>query len=171
MSGRAGRPDDSFDVVVVGAGSAGCAVAGRLALTTHLRIGLLEAGPDYGPFAAGRWPTDLLDPGHAPESHDWGYLRQTRSGGERPYSRARVVGGCSAHNYCAAVWPFPEDLDAWAAAGLPGWSHRELGPLMEVVEREVDRRPREEDELGSWHHRSRPSDPDLRFRRRARADI
>jgi choline dehydrogenase-like flavoprotein/site-specific recombinase XerD len=149
VRGRLGGAD-AFDAVVVGAGSAGCAIAGRLARTTDLMVALLEAGPDYGPFKIGRWPTDLLDPGHAPDSHDWGYVRRTRSGDERPYSRARVVGGCSAHNYCAAVWPFAEDYDAWSEVGLAGWSSVELRSLMEAVEREVRPRRQVEAALGSW---------------------
>jgi len=46
--------------------------------------------------------------------------------------RARVVGGCSAHNECAAVWPPQEDLDAWE---LPGWSANDLWPLVQGIER------------------------------------
>ena len=50
-----------FDVAVVGAGSAGCALAGRLAARTDWRIALVEAGPDYGLRAGGSWPADLVD--------------------------------------------------------------------------------------------------------------
>jgi choline dehydrogenase len=45
--------------------------------------------------------------------------------------RARVVGGCSAHNECAAVWPPREDVDAW---DVPGWSSEDLWPLVEGIE-------------------------------------
>src|SRR5256885_614145 len=80
-----------FDVAVVGAGSAGCAVAARLASTTGFTVALIEAGPDYGPFADGRWPTDLLDPRLSSTTHDWQYVRQVRGLPEgRPYSRAKV---------------------------------------------------------------------------------
>ena len=47
------------DIVLVGAGSAGCAVAGRLAEQGR-DVLLLEKGPDYGPMGSGRWPAELL---------------------------------------------------------------------------------------------------------------
>jgi choline dehydrogenase len=50
-----------FDIAIIGAGSAGCALAGRLAARTDLRIALVEAGPDYGPQASGSWPADLVN--------------------------------------------------------------------------------------------------------------
>jgi choline dehydrogenase-like flavoprotein len=49
------------DTIVIGAGTAGAVVAGRLAAGSSERTLLLEAGPDYGPAYSGRWPHDLLD--------------------------------------------------------------------------------------------------------------
>ena len=49
------------DTVVIGGGTAGAAVAGLLAQHSDQSVLLLEAGPDYGPFAAGRWPSELTD--------------------------------------------------------------------------------------------------------------
>jgi choline dehydrogenase len=134
------------DVVVVGAGSAGCAAASRLAQRTDLDVCLVEAGPDYGPLAEGRWPGELLDPARMPRTHDWGYL-ETRRGELRPESRAKVVGGCSAHNQCAAVWGRPEDYDEWAVSG---WSHAELRPLIDEVDALVATAPYPDDELAAW---------------------
>ena len=51
----------AVDTIVVGAGTAGSVVAGRLAAGSSERTLLLEAGPDYGPASSGRWPHDLLD--------------------------------------------------------------------------------------------------------------
>ena len=53
-------PDTRFDVLVAGGGSAGCVLAARLSEDGR-RVGLVEAGPDYGPYEAGRWPADMLD--------------------------------------------------------------------------------------------------------------
>src|SRR5207237_4267414 len=91
------------DVVVIGAGSAGCAVAAALAESGVRRIGLVEAGPDYGARAAGRWPAALLDPRRGPDTHDWNYEMDRGDGTTPPESRARVVSGCSAPNQCAIV--------------------------------------------------------------------
>lgn len=130
-----------FDVVVVGAGSAGCAAAARL-VEDGARVCLVEAGPDYGPRTSGRWPAELLDPHKSPDTHDWGYAE---------ISRARVVGGCSAHNYCVALWGPPEDYDGWAKAGNPGWKYEQLRSLMRRVDAAVASRPYAADEIASWH--------------------
>src|SRR5688572_27914923 len=116
---------NAFDIAIIGAGSAGCALAGRLAARTELRIGLIEAGPDYGPRGSGRWPSDLVDAHHTPESHDWDFEQ----------SRARVVGGCSTHNESALVRPRPGDFDRWEIAG---WSDADLAPMVEDVARRLE---------------------------------
>ena len=50
-----------YDVVVVGGGTAGCVLAGRLSEEPNRSVCLIEAGPDYGAYADGRWPSDILD--------------------------------------------------------------------------------------------------------------
>ena len=113
---------EGYDVVVVGGGSAGCVLAARLSEDPDRSVCLIEAGPDYGPYAEGRWPNDLLDAHQLAVSHDWGIE------GGWPSWRAKVLGGCSAHNGCFIVWGAPADYDEWAQAGNPGWSHEALEP-------------------------------------------
>ena len=127
------------DTVILGGGTAGAAVAGLLAERSDESILLLEAGPDYGALADGHWPADLIDARALSYSHDWGYdSGSTYPDRVIPFERARVIGGCSAHNGCAAIWGHRADYDAWAAAGNPGWSTAELLPLF----REANRRLR-----------------------------
>src|SRR5271167_4728424 len=140
MARREERPSASAplpkfaDTVVIGGGTAGAAVAGLLAQDSDQSVLLLEAGPDYGPFAAGRWPAELTDAVLIPSTHDWGY-----DSGEQyaprviTYERARVIGGCSSHNGCAAIWGSRADYDGWAALENPGWSTDELRPLFRAV--------------------------------------
>lgn len=128
---------DAFDITIIGAGSAGCALAARLVRRTDLRIALVEAGPDYGPYAGGTWPTDLVDAHHTPDSHDWGFAQ----------SRARVVGGCSAHNECGLVRALPGDYDRWAT---PGWSDAGLKPVVEDLARTLPTHVCRDDDLAAW---------------------
>jgi choline dehydrogenase len=118
------------DVVVVGVGTAGAVVAGRLAERGDRDVVALEAGPDYGPREEARWPAELLDARRLPESHDWGYAGGNAAGDPLAFSRARVVGGCSAHNGCSQSIGWSGDYDRWAASGLSGWSADDLTPLL-----------------------------------------
>src|SRR5208282_1456543 len=109
---------------------AGAAIAGVLAAQSAETVVLLEAGPDYGPFDSGRWPADLTDACALPTSHDWGYTSGNQYGRRVVnFDRARVIGGCSSHNGCAAIWGSRLDYDRWAALGNPGWSTDELLPF------------------------------------------
>src|SRR6266436_3227804 len=123
------------DTVVIGGGTAGAAVAGLLAEHSEQSVLLLEAGPDYGPFDSGlpRWPRELLDAGAIPLTHDWGYRSGKDASRVITYERARVIGGCSSHNGCAAIWGSSVDYDGWAALGNPGWSADELRPLFRAA--------------------------------------
>src|SRR2546427_7412172 len=123
-----------FDVVIVGGGSAGCAAAGRLCATTDLRVCLVDAGPDYGPVSEGYWPNELLDSRVRPGTHDWGYVEERDDGSTIPEPRAKVIGGCSTHNLCAALWGVPAAYDAWAAAGELGGADAPLPPPVDQAE-------------------------------------
>jgi choline dehydrogenase len=130
--GNAARFPTAVDTIVIGAGTAGAVVAGRLAAGSSGRTLLLEAGPDYGPADSGRWPHDLLDATGVASSHDWGYTGEF-GGRVIHFGRARVVGGCSSHNSGAVVFGSRLDYDGWAAAGNAGWSARELAPLFALA--------------------------------------
>jgi choline dehydrogenase len=116
--------------VVVGGGSAGCAVAGTIVERSSMQVVLLEAGPDYGSRHSGRWPEALLDPAIMTFSHDWGYSG-TVNGRRVDFPRARVLGGCSAINGAAVVHGSRHDYDGWASAGNVGWRADDLAELFE----------------------------------------
>lgn len=63
------RPAQPVDVLICGGGTSGAALAGIIARDTDANVVLLEAGPDYGSLASGRWPSDLLDARRIPQSH------------------------------------------------------------------------------------------------------
>jgi choline dehydrogenase len=131
----------SFDVVVVGGGSAGCVLAARLAESGR-RVGLIEAGPDYGSYGDGRWPEDMLDGRRLAFSHAWETDRDDRS-----QLRARIVGGCSAHNACVMLPGAPADYDEWGH----GWSHDAIEPCLRRAERQMRVRRLASEELSPWH--------------------
>jgi choline dehydrogenase len=111
----------AFDVLVLGGGAAGCVLASRLSENRDRTVCLVEAGPDYGPYTEGRWPVDILDARRlALDSHCW--VRNDQD--DRSQLRARILGGCSAHNACVVLRGAPADYDEWG----PGWSHAELEP-------------------------------------------
>jgi choline dehydrogenase len=129
MGNQMSVPRDA-DTVVIGGGTAGAVVAGILAARSDERIVVLEAGPDYGPFASGMWPSDLLDARALGYSHDWRYTsEETYATRVVNFERAMVLGGCSSHNGCAAIWGSRVDYDAWADLGLDGWSTEDLLPF------------------------------------------
>jgi choline dehydrogenase len=145
------------DVAIVGAGSAGCALAARLAASTDLSIAIVEAGPDYGPRDSGAWPADVVDAHHSPESHDWGYEQ----------SRARIVGGCSAHNECAIVRPLRGDFDRW---GIAGWSDADVADVTGDIALALPAHVCREDDLASWQRAFLDTAVDAGFPRLAHAD-
>jgi choline dehydrogenase len=124
------------DTIVVGGGTAGAAMAALLVRASDEDVLLLEAGPDYGPRDSNLWPDDLLDPTTIPASHQWGYdSGDLLPGRKLVYERARVIGGCSAHNGCAMIIGAREDYDGWAASGNLGWSTEELLPFFRAAMR------------------------------------
>ncbi|MEO1190630.1 MAG: GMC family oxidoreductase [Pseudomonadota bacterium] len=109
-------------VLVIGGGTAGCAFAGALLERSSFDVTLVEAGPDYGPFDAHRWPAELLDSRRLASSHDWGLAEASVAPRHLALERARVLGGCSAHNGCAIIRGPASDYQRWAeVTGDPHW--------------------------------------------------
>jgi choline dehydrogenase len=114
-------PAVRYDAVVVGGGTAGCVLAARLSENPDRHVCLLEAGPDYGRFADGRWPPDVLDARAAAATHLW------ESGADDGRTLGgKVLGGSSSVNACMVVQGAPADYDEWGAA----WSYEVLAPYL-----------------------------------------
>jgi choline dehydrogenase len=108
-----------YDMVIVGGGSAGCALAARLTEDPDCRVLLLEAGPDYP--SVNELPLEIAVGTELPETHDWGFLSEPDEFvPSQPLPRGKLMGGSSAVNACFALRGSPADYDEWAALGNPG---------------------------------------------------
>jgi choline dehydrogenase len=132
-----------YDVLVLGGGTAGCVLAARLSEDRNRSVCLVEAGPDYGAYDDGGWPDDMLDGRTVAFSHAW----ERTDDDDRSQLRARILGGCSAHNACVLIRGLPADYDEWG----PGWTHAELEPFVARAEEALCLRRFEPGEIAPWH--------------------
>ena len=120
---------ETFDYVVVGAGTAGCVVAARLSEDPATRVCIIEAGSvDRHPFI--HIPA-AVGAAIATPSLNWRFLSapQPQLNDRRiPVPRGHVVGGSGSINGMVYFRGQPQDFDEWAQAGNTGWSYREVMP-------------------------------------------
>ena len=138
------------DVVIVGAGSAGSAMAYRLG-EAGLSVIVVEAGgSDAGPFI--QMPGALSYPMNMAR-YDWGYRTEPEPhlGGRRLAApRGRVIGGSSSINGMIYVRGHPLDYECWAESGAAGWGWADVAPYFRRME--------------CWHDGGHGGDPDRRGR-------
>lgn len=137
------------DFVIIGAGSAGCAMAYRLSENGKHSVLVIEyGGTDAGPFI--QMPAALSYPMNM-SRYDWGYKSEPEpylGGRELVVPRGKVIGGSSSINGMVYVRGNAKDFDHWAESGAEGWSYADVLPYYKRMEH--------------WHDGGHGGDPSWR---------
>ncbi|HSS64401.1 MAG TPA: choline dehydrogenase [Gammaproteobacteria bacterium] len=124
-----GKQAETFDYVIVGAGSAGCVLANRLSADPSARVLLLEAGGrDINPWI--HVPVGYFKTMHNPKT-DWCYKTEADpglNGRSLDWPRGKVLGGSSAINGLLYIRGQAEDYDHWRQLGNAGWAYEDVLP-------------------------------------------
>ncbi len=136
------------DYVIIGAGSAGCAIAYRLAEAGKDVLVIEHGGSDAGPFI--QMPAALSYPMNM-KTYDWGFKTQPEphlDNRQLATPRGKVIGGSSSINGMVYVRGHARDFDKWAELGAAGWSYADVLPYYKRMEH--------------WHAGIHGGDPDWR---------
>lgn len=120
------QKNETYDFIVVGAGSAGAVLANRLSEISKWKVLLIEAGPD--PPIESDIPSLINTLFRS--KYDWQYVAEKNKdscrsmyNGQCHWARGKMLGGCSSINGMFYVRGFPQDYNSWEKLGNPGWGY------------------------------------------------
>ena len=131
---------EGFDYIIVGAGSAGCALAARLTEDPGVRVALIEAGGKDNSLLI-RMPAGVGSLLKQKGAHNWGFWTapQEHLNGRKLYwPRGKGWGGSSSINGMIYIRGHASDYDQWAQMGLKGWSFEDVLPYFKKSETHPD---------------------------------
>jgi choline dehydrogenase len=129
----------SYDYVIIGAGSAGCVIANRLSADPSVRVLVLEAGgsDDSTLFRKPGMLALVYQVPRLKKKADWGYRttpQEHLDNRQMPWTRGKILGGCSTVNGMLYIRGHRKNYDDWAAAGCTGWSYDDVLPYFKKSE-------------------------------------
>jgi choline dehydrogenase len=118
----------TYDIIIIGGGTAGCILANKLSQNKNTTVLVLEAGPDY---RDNKFPKVLKDPDivGGDKKHSWDY-----KSGSIELPAAKVIGGSSAHNACAILRGRKSDYAKWQQYVEQGWTWPEILKTFKHIE-------------------------------------
>src|SRR6202171_6173302 len=141
-NGGARHVTDSFDIIIIGGGAAGCVLGNRLSARSTRRVLLLEAGPDSTP---GNEPADVLDTyatSYYNDAYFWPGLKvHWRRKDNSPlvgFSQGRIMGRGSSVMGMVAYRGTHDDYAEWEGHGAAGWGCNDVLPFYRKLERDLD---------------------------------
>lgn len=141
---------NSIDVIICGGGTAGCVLAARLSEDPNVSILMLEAGEDASNDPRITTPA-LFGTLYDDPQRDWRYKSEPSPGLNNrkiPHPRGKCLGGSSAVNLMALVYPSKTGLDTWAELGNPGWDWQSMAPYFRKFQTHVKPSKEVEEALG-----------------------